>query len=671
MVEEDAVAAEDLAGARDGLAHPGRAEHLRQRGLRVAEFVLLLQRGEPHREGLAGGDVGEHAGEVVLHELEGADGTAELLALHGVRARRLVGAERAARRRPGHGRARHAQDAVGVGEGLRVLEPVGLGDADPVEREVGVLHAAQRDLVRDDVGAQARRAVLHDEALDLVVGHVPRPHDEEIGEGAVADPLLLAVEHPRVALAARGRGEPGGGARADEGFGEGEGAELLPAGHRGQPPRLLLLRAAGPYRAHRQLGVHPEEGGERRVDARHLHAEQPPEEAAAGRYADVVALLTGDPQLGDAPAQADRAAPGLPQFIGVRRDLGAQELPYAIQEFALLAVQQVHDPEEIALDRARFAPVPPLRHGPHRLRPAVPPYGTDLIVTDGYPVEGGSSRRPVPGHLNAGAAPSVPREHLHPRHEDPDHRVERGREHGPGHSSARAPSARVPPQREPRDLAADRDPQGGVQLHHPERRERGQDQGPGGGGEQGAARVERVAHGVRTGPAGVRDGVGLEVGDEGREPQPERRRRDGHGDPLMTGVLALPVPDEDGEQGQRGVDPLLDPLPADLRAGQRIGVAGTADGHAGAVGGGGLGGHGGTLGAIRAENGPPVRCARAGGARLRGVPPHRSAPRCAPGPPRVVRRVRPALCAGSAPRCVRSRLRRRGASPRSRAARRP
>ena len=58
----------------------------------------------------------------------------------------------------------------------------------------------------DLLDAEAGRGlVLDDKALDLVVCDIARPDDRDIAPRRIADPPLLAVEDPGVALAFGGR----------------------------------------------------------------------------------------------------------------------------------------------------------------------------------------------------------------------------------------------------------------------------------------------------------------------------------------------------------------------------------------------------------------------------------------------------------------------------------
>src|SRR6476620_9443228 len=105
-----------------------------------------------------------------------------------------------------------------------------------------VLDHLERHLVRDFFYAETRRRlVLDDEALDLIVVHVARPDDRNVAPGRVADPLLFAVQDPRVALALRRRQHAGRGSRTYQWLRQAEAADLFKANHRWQPLLFLLL----------------------------------------------------------------------------------------------------------------------------------------------------------------------------------------------------------------------------------------------------------------------------------------------------------------------------------------------------------------------------------------------------------------------------------------------
>src|SRR4051812_23503659 len=49
--------------------------------------------------------------------------------------------------------------------------------------------------------------VLDNEAFDLVIGQVACPNDRYVAPSGIADPLLLAIEHPRIAFSFGSRQE--------------------------------------------------------------------------------------------------------------------------------------------------------------------------------------------------------------------------------------------------------------------------------------------------------------------------------------------------------------------------------------------------------------------------------------------------------------------------------
>src|SRR4029450_11267132 len=107
----------------------------------------------------------------------------------------------------------------GVPERGGSLEPVGLGDPNPVEGDEGVLHDPQGDLVLQVLGGESGRPGLDDEALDLAVVDVSGPDHRQVGEAGVADPLLVSIKHPDLAVAAGGGGPAPGGSGAGPGGG--------------------------------------------------------------------------------------------------------------------------------------------------------------------------------------------------------------------------------------------------------------------------------------------------------------------------------------------------------------------------------------------------------------------------------------------------------------------
>ena len=138
VVEQDAVAAQQVTRLGDHLAGLEGVVHLGQRGDRVGELALLLEPADPQAVQLHRGDLGEHLHQLVLDELEAHQRLAELGALLGVAQRRLVGRDRVAERAPGHGDPGRGEHPRGVLEAARAGEHVAGRYPYPGEGDVGL-----------------------------------------------------------------------------------------------------------------------------------------------------------------------------------------------------------------------------------------------------------------------------------------------------------------------------------------------------------------------------------------------------------------------------------------------------------------------------------------------------------------------------------------------------
>ena len=119
-----------------------------------------------------------------------------------------------------------------VDEGaVQLAEQVLLGDADVVEEQLGGVLGLLADLVEVAAALEALRAALDDEQaepLRAALGCRLRDDDDQVGEDAVGDERLGAVQQPVVALVLRGGAdalEVGAGA----GLGHGDGGDDLAA----------------------------------------------------------------------------------------------------------------------------------------------------------------------------------------------------------------------------------------------------------------------------------------------------------------------------------------------------------------------------------------------------------------------------------------------------------
>ena len=227
----------------DGLAHPRGGERLGERGVLVLLLagVLQLRGAKAHRDG--GGDVADALHEQVLDELVRGDRLAELHALLGVgagRPRRRRSRCRSPARRPrsasaaARGRCRGTSRMPG--------QPHRLGHLDVGQRDVGVLHDAERDLALDLRGREARGSVSTRKPLTC-------PSASSCAQmttmsAKVALPIQrLAPLRIQVSPSRRGgRAQAAGRVGAGERLGEAEGADHLGGRHLRQPLRALLGR---------------------------------------------------------------------------------------------------------------------------------------------------------------------------------------------------------------------------------------------------------------------------------------------------------------------------------------------------------------------------------------------------------------------------------------------
>src|SRR5437870_5368197 len=172
----------------------------------VAELAFSMQLRLAHDQALRRRDVFDHPSQKVLNKLERAYRSSELQTLLGILKRSLVGAHRASRRHPGNRVAGHLQNFRGVAERVAALETIFFGHAAIFQGDMAVLHDLESDFVLNLVDAEAGcRLVLDNEAFNLVVSNVSCPDDRNIAPGSVADPALLAVKNPSIAVALRRR----------------------------------------------------------------------------------------------------------------------------------------------------------------------------------------------------------------------------------------------------------------------------------------------------------------------------------------------------------------------------------------------------------------------------------------------------------------------------------
>ncbi len=316
----------------------------------VAELARVIHLRQPHHETLAGGHVGEHLRQQILYHLVGRDRLAELQPLLGVLQRGLERAHLDAGRGPTDHVPRHAQHTRGVAERIATLQPVRFRHAHVLQRDLAVLDDLEGNLVLDLLDAEAGRGlVLDDETLDLVVGFVAGPDDRHVAPWRIADPLLLAIEDPGIAIPARRGQEAAAGAGTHERLGEAEAADLLHPRHRRQPLLLLLLGAREVDRAHRESVVHAEESGHRRIDPSQLHGHEAEQLLAAAPAAIALEAKPTDIELTERRQKLERESILGPILADNRRHRRLQVGAHLLQQRHFVRRQGLGDLVEITL----------------------------------------------------------------------------------------------------------------------------------------------------------------------------------------------------------------------------------------------------------------------------------------------------------------------------------
>src|SRR3954466_11424037 len=130
VLEQDPVAAEQIARLGDDLPRLARVVELRQAGDGGGGVARLREPADLHAVKLHAGDLSEHMHEPLLHDLEGGERLAELLPLRHVDERGVVGGDGVAERGPRALAAGSRQHLRGVLERLGPREALGVRDPD-------------------------------------------------------------------------------------------------------------------------------------------------------------------------------------------------------------------------------------------------------------------------------------------------------------------------------------------------------------------------------------------------------------------------------------------------------------------------------------------------------------------------------------------------------------
>ncbi len=269
----DAVGAEQVAAQARALERDRGVVAFQHRDMRRFGLALVFEPADLDGQQLRLGDLGDHPGQLLLHELVRGDGPViELLANQRVPPCSLVAV---------HGRAEGAPAyaVAGLGEAgqrgfqtRRAGQAVRLGDAAVRKGQAGGDGGPHGPLAVDIGGRVAGRAALDQKTANPLAG--ARPDDGDMRGGAVRDPGLLAVQDPAVALAASVRAHAGG-VRAVARLRQAEAADRLAGGQPRQPLPLLLFGAEGQDGIHDERALYRNEAAEAGIAALQLLHDEP------------------------------------------------------------------------------------------------------------------------------------------------------------------------------------------------------------------------------------------------------------------------------------------------------------------------------------------------------------------------------------------------------------
>ena len=341
----DAVGAQDFARQLGAFPRHPDVVPLAHRDVLRRHRPSRLQPRQLVGEELALRDLRDHPRQLFLDQLVTGDRLAgELHSLAGVLERRVVALHRRAEPAPADAVARlvqgleRAADAAGasqdvVGRNPAVLEGELAGHRRP-QRELAVLLGAH----------EALGALLDQEAPDSLVG--ARPHDRDIGDAAVRDPLLGAVQHPVVPVAARA-GAHRRGVRPEIRLRETEAANHPAAGQPRDEAVLLLLRAEGEDRVHDQGALHRDHAADAGIAALQLLHHEPVRDIPQAGESVLREVRSEQVQIADLGRQLHRRARIAMALLDDGLHPLVDELTDGISDQALLAAEQRVELHEI------------------------------------------------------------------------------------------------------------------------------------------------------------------------------------------------------------------------------------------------------------------------------------------------------------------------------------
>jgi hypothetical protein len=147
-----------------------------------------------------------------------------------------------------------------------------------MQRNRAVLQRPQRNLPLHLVDVQTGRVTLHEESLDGAILHIPGKNHDQVGKGSVADPGLLAIQHPIPPVAPGRRGDPGGSVGTNARFRHRPRPHHLEALQRPQPAPALGFAAKLGHGGQAKTKMYAKKGGHAGVDATLFKGNEPHQE---------------------------------------------------------------------------------------------------------------------------------------------------------------------------------------------------------------------------------------------------------------------------------------------------------------------------------------------------------------------------------------------------------
>src|SRR5271163_334471 len=198
---DDAVGSEHVARDTRDLQGHINIVSFGERHMLGTHLARILKLTQPQAYHLRLGDFRHHVDQLALHHLIAGQHALELLARFRVVERRVVTAPRASDSPPCDAIARLGEAAKRRPKSPRLGQLIARRNAYVLQDKLRCERCAHREFPMDIAGAESGRALLDQESGDALVD--ARPHDRHVGDGAVSDPALGAVEDPFVAIAAR------------------------------------------------------------------------------------------------------------------------------------------------------------------------------------------------------------------------------------------------------------------------------------------------------------------------------------------------------------------------------------------------------------------------------------------------------------------------------------